>query len=90
MNPNPSRSAALSDAALDSLFAGSGERLLAAYLRNALHTISPGTVAYWSSVIGEAMQAEAARYADDPDTRGDYASLIDALQIDAASLSSRR
>lgn len=86
MNPIPARSASLNDAALDTLFAGSAERLLAAYLRNALHTIAPNAVAYWAEVISASMAAEAAVFSQDATDAREYHALMEALTIDAARL----
>jgi hypothetical protein len=89
MNPMPTRSASLSDAAVDTLFAGSGERLLAAYLRNALHTIAPGAVAYWAEVLAGCLSHEAPIFAEDPLAAREYQSLLEALSIDAQALKGR-
>lgn len=81
------RAERFTEAEIDVLFAGSGERLLAAYLRNALHTIAPPAVAYWAEVLAEALARQAARFAEDPDLAADYQALLEALQIDARRLS---
>lgn len=82
------RSATFSDAAIDALFAGSGERLLAAYLRNALHTISPGVVAFWAELLAEALAAESAQFAQDLEGGRQYGALLEAMQVDALALRS--
>jgi len=72
MNTQASRSSRLTDAAIDAISVGRAEQLLAAYLRNALHTILPSTIAYWAEVLAAALAARAVEFAEDPFAANKY------------------